>query len=180
MFVITVLVVIGIGVGVLAATVSSSGPTYSLKVLVADVNAMYNSDSPLPSSDYQLAPFRPVPVSEASAERRAITFCNDGRGSQVIAAGLVTTDSSGSIYWAIFVNPPGRHIAISSVILPNPEILNWYAGFVSAEYPQENVFCTFGRAANLPPLATVPEPGAAPLTSKRASSTALASTPLAR
>jgi len=38
-----ILVVIGIGVGVLAATMPPSGPTYSLKVLVADVNVLYKS-----------------------------------------------------------------------------------------------------------------------------------------
>jgi len=159
MFVVAVLVVIGMGVGVLAATVSSSSPTYSLKTLVADVNALYNSDSPLPSSDYRLTPSRPVPVSEASAERRVITFCNEGRGAKVIAAGFVTTDSSGSMAWAIFVDPPGNHFGVSGGNPNPPERLNWYAGFVSAEYPQENVFCTFGRAANLPPLAIFPVSG---------------------
>lgn len=157
-----VLVVIGIGVGVVAATGSSSGPTYSLKVLVGDVNTLYNSywQSP-PYVDYRLAPSRRVPVSEALAERRVITLCNEGRGTQVIAAGLVTAGSPSSVAWAIFMDPPGHHIPLSLGRAPAPRLepLNWYAGFVSAQHPQENPFCTFGRAANLPPLALLPSSG---------------------
>jgi hypothetical protein len=73
----------------------------------------------------------------------------------VIAAGLVTgvvnAGSPSSVAWAIFMDPPGKHIAPSLERVPKPEVLNWYAGFVSVQYGQE-VFCTFGRAANLPPL----------------------------
>ena len=73
----------------------------------------------------------------------------------MIAAGLVTgvvkAGSPSSVAWAIFMDPPGKHIAPSLERVPKPEVLNWYAGFVSVQYGQE-VFCTFGRAANLPPL----------------------------
>jgi len=63
MFIMAILVVIGIGVGVLAATMPPSGPAYSLKVLVADVNAMYNSfSSSPPYVDFQTVPSRPVPL----------------------------------------------------------------------------------------------------------------------
>jgi hypothetical protein len=90
MFIMAILVVIGIGVGVLAATMPPSGPTYSLKVLVADVNVLYKSyGSSPPYVDFRLVPSRPVPLSEAAAARKAITVCNEGRGTQVIAAGLV-------------------------------------------------------------------------------------------
>jgi hypothetical protein len=62
-FIVAVLAVIGIGVGVLAATMPSSGPAYSLKVLVADVNALYNSfSSSPPYVDFQTVPSRPVPL----------------------------------------------------------------------------------------------------------------------
>lgn len=73
----------------------------------------------------------------------------------MIAAGLVTgvvnAGSPSSVAWAIFMDPPGKHIAPSAEPVPKPEVLNWYAGFASVQYGQE-VFCTFGRAANLPPL----------------------------
>ena len=156
MFIMAILVVIGIGVGVLAATMPPSGPTYSLKVLVADVNVLYKSyGSSPPYVDFRLVPSRPVPLSEAAAARKAITVCNEGRGTQVIAAGLVTgvvnAGSPRSVAWAIFMDPPGKHIAPSAEPVPKPEVLNWYAGFASVQYGQE-VFCTFGRAGNLPPL----------------------------
>ena len=156
MFIMALLVVIGIGVGVLAATTPPSSPTYSLKVLVADVNAMYSSfSSSPPYVDFWLVPSRPVPLSEAAAARTAVTSCIEGRGTQVIAAGLVTgvmnAGSPSSVAWAIFMDPPGKHIAPSTEPVPKPEVLNWYAAFVSVQYGQE-VFCTFGRAANLPSL----------------------------
>src|ERR1035438_2433644 len=155
-FVVAVLVVIGAGVGVLAATMPPSSPTYSLKVLVADVNALYNSYWSSPAYvGFRLVPSPPVPLSEASAARRAVTSCNEGRGTQVIAAGLVTgvvnAGSPSSVAWAIFMDPPGKHIAPSAEPVPKPEVLNCYAGFASVQYGQE-VFCTFGRAANLPSL----------------------------
>src|ERR1035438_2768506 len=109
MFIMAILVVIGIGVGVLAATMPPSGPTYSLKVLVADVNVLYKSyGSSPPYVDFRLVPSRPVPLSEAAAARKAITVCNEGRGTQVIAAGLVTgvvnAGSPSSVAWAIFID----------------------------------------------------------------------------
>ena len=74
----------------------------------------------------------------------------------MIAAGLVTgalgAGSSGSILdWAIFVDPPGDHLAPSTVPAAKPEVLNWYTGFVSLRTKRQPL-CTFGRAANLPPL----------------------------
>jgi hypothetical protein len=124
MFIVAVLAVIGIGVGVLAATMPSSGPAYSLKVLVADVNALYKGGSAY--VDYRLAPSRPVPLSGAAAARKAITVCNEGRGTQVIAAGLVTgvvnAGSPSSVAWAIFMDPPGRHIAPSGEPVPKPRM----------------------------------------------------------
>jgi hypothetical protein len=162
LFVVVVLTVIGVGVGVLAGTMTPVGPTYSLKVLVADVNALYDSywQSP-PYLDYRLAPPRPVPMSEVAAEQKVITFCNEGRGAEVISAGLVRTSSPRSVAWAIFVDPPGHHIPLYMGRAPAPKLepLNWYAGFVPLQDPQEEVFCTFGRAANLPPLPLLGSPG---------------------
>jgi hypothetical protein len=158
-----VLVVIGVGVGVLAATVPSSGPNYSVRVLVADVNAFYQSVETGSGLDLRLQVPRPVPLSATSAARRVIAACNEGQGTRVIASGLVTgvvnAGSPSSMAWAIFMDPPGKHISPSTVLVRNPEVLNWYAGFVSVRDALEPIFCTFGRAANLPPLATVPEPG---------------------
>jgi hypothetical protein len=163
LFIVIVLVVIGIGVGIVAVTVPSSGPVYSAKVLVNDVNAFYQTVETGSGIDLRLVAQRPVPLAEASAARRVIAACNEGQGTRVIASGLVTgivdAGSPSAVAWAIFVDPPGQHIAPSAVPVRNPEILNWYAGFVSVQDPQEPIFCTFGRAANLPPLATVPEPG---------------------
>ena len=163
MLIVAVLVVIGLGVGVLAATVPSSGPTYSVKVLVTDVNTFYQSVETGSGIDLRLVAPRPVRLSEASAARRVVAACNEGQGTRVIVPGLVTgvvnAGSPSSVAWAIFMDPPGKHISPSTVLVRNPEVLNWYAGFVSVQDPQEPIFCTFGHAANLPTLATVPEPG---------------------
>jgi hypothetical protein len=162
-FVVAVLIVIGIGVGIVAVTVPSTSPTYSVKVLVNDVNAYYQTVETGSGVDFRLLTPRPVRLSEASAARRVIAACNEGQGTRVIASGLVTgvvnAGSPSSMAWAIFVDPPGKHISPSTVLVRNPEVLNWYAGFVSVQDPQEPIFCTFGHAANLPPLATSPEPG---------------------
>jgi hypothetical protein len=156
-FVVTLLTVIGLGVGVLAVTVPSSGPNYSVKVLVNDVNAFYQTVETGSGVDFRLLASRPVPLSEASAARRVIAACNEGQGTRVIAAGLVSgvvnAGSPRSMAWAIFMDPPGKHIGWSAEPVRNPEVLNWYAGFVSVQDQQEPVFCTFGRVANLPPLA---------------------------
>jgi len=158
-FVVIVLAVIGAGVGVLTATVSPGGSTYSLKVLVDDVNSYYQTDETGSGVDFRLLTSRQVRLSAASATRRVIADCNEGQGTRVIAAGLVggvvIAGSPSSVDWAIFVDPPGKHIGPSSQPVPNPVILNWYAGFISTQYPQEEVFCTFGHAANLPPLAVL-------------------------
>lgn len=155
-FVVAVLAVIAIGVGVIAASGSSSSPTYSLKVLVNDVNSYYQTSETGSGVDYQLLAPRPVRLSEAAAARRVIADCNEGQDARVIAAGLVSGvvnfGTPSSVDWAIFTDPPSKHIGLSSQPVPSPVVLNWYAGFISVQYPQEEVFCTFGRAANLPPL----------------------------
>jgi hypothetical protein len=161
-FVVIVLSVIGIGIGVIAATGSSGGPTYSLKILVGDVNAYYQTNETGTGVDFRPLASRPVQLSEASAARRVIADCNEGQDARVIAAGLVSgvvnAGSPSSVDWAIFVDPPGKHVAVSMGTPAKRAILNWYAGFISVEHPQENVFCTFGHAADLPPLAILPGP----------------------
>jgi hypothetical protein len=59
--------------------------------------------------------------------------------------------SGSSMYWAVFVDPPGKHIAPSTQPLPKPVILNWIGAFVPVKSPQQ-LFCDFGRAAYLPTL----------------------------
>ena len=117
--------------------------------IVADANAQ-NHGNP----SYRLAaPGTSVPMSEATAAHAIISECNEGRGTRVLVAGLVTgpVSSGSSIYWAVFVDPPGKHIAPSAEPLPKPVILNWIGAFVSVKTTRQP-FCDFGRAADLPPL----------------------------
>jgi hypothetical protein len=130
-------------------TAGPSGYSVALGSIVADANAQ-NQDNP----SFQLAaPGTKVPMSEATAAQAVIGECNEGRGTRVLVAGLVTgpVTSGSSIYWAVFVDPPGRHMAPSAEPLPKPVILNWIGGFVSVKSAQQP-FCDFGRAADLPPL----------------------------
>ena len=143
-------------VAVIAAACTSStttaGPSgYSVPLgrIVADANAQ-NHGNP----SYRLAaPGTKVPMSETTAARTVISECNEGRGTRVLVAGLVTGPvSSGSpIYWAVFVDPPGKHIAPSAEPMSKPVILNWIGAFVSVKSARQP-FCDFGRAADLPPL----------------------------
>jgi hypothetical protein len=130
-------------------TAGPSGYSVPLGRIVADANAQ-NQGSPF----YRLAPpGTKVPMSEATAARAVISECNEGRGTRVLVAGLVTgpVTSGSSIYWAVFVDPPGKHIAPSAEPLPKLVILNWIGAFVSVKTTQQP-FCDFGRAADLPPL----------------------------
>jgi len=126
-----------------------SGYSVALGSIVADANAQ-NQDSPA----FQLAaPGTKVPMSEATAAQAVISMCNEGRGTRVLVSGLVTgpVTSGSSLYWAVFVDPPGKHIAPSAEPLPKPVILNWIGGFVSVKSARQP-FCDFGRADDLPPL----------------------------
>jgi hypothetical protein len=130
-------------------TARPSGYSVPLSRIVADANVQ-NQNNP----SYRLAaPGTNVPMSEATAVRAVISECNEGRGTRVLVAGLVTgpLTSGSSIYWAVFVDPPGKHIAPSTQPVRRPMILNWIGAFVSVKTTQQP-FCNFGRAANLPPL----------------------------
>ena len=135
-----------------ASSTTTAGPSgYSVPLgrIVADANAQ-NHGNP----SYRLAaPGTKVPMSEETAARAVITECNEGRGTRVLVGGLVTgpVTSGSSLYWAVFVDPPGKHIAPSSQPMSKPVILNWIGGFVSVQSAQQP-FCDFGRAADLPPL----------------------------
>lgn len=132
-----------------AAAVGPSGYSVPLGRILADANVQ-NQGNP---SYRPAAPGTKVPMSEATAARAVISECNEGRGTRVLVSGLVIgpVTSGSSIYWAVFVDPPGKHIAPSAEPLPKPVILNWIGGFVSVKTTQQP-FCDFGRAADLPPL----------------------------
>jgi hypothetical protein len=86
-------------------TARPSGYPVPLSRIVADANAQ-NQDSP----SYRLAaPGTKVPMSEATAARAVVSECNEGRGTRVLVAGLVTgpVTSGSSMYWAVSVDPPG-------------------------------------------------------------------------
>jgi hypothetical protein len=140
-----------IAVACTSSTTTTEPSVYSVPLgrIVADANAQ-NRGNPA----YRLAPpGTKVPMSEATAARVVISECSEGRGARVLVAGLVTgpVTSGSSIYWAVFVDPPGKHIAPSSEPMSEPVILNWIGAFVSVESVQQP-FCDFGRAADLPPL----------------------------
>jgi hypothetical protein len=126
-----------------------SGYSVPLSRIVGDAN---NQNSGNPS--YRLAPSgTKVPMSEATAARAVVTECNEGHGTRVLVAGLVTgpLTSGSSMYWAVFVDPAGKHIAPSAEPVPKPESLNWIGAFVSVKTTRQP-FCDLGHAANLPPL----------------------------
>jgi hypothetical protein len=132
-----------------AAAVGTPGYSVPLRRIVADANVQ-NQDNPF----YGLAPpGTKVPMSEATAARAVIKECNEGRGTRVLVAGLVTgpVTSGSPIYWAVFVDPPGMHFAPTMEPVRKPEILNWIGAFVSVK-TTKRPFCDFGRAGNLPPL----------------------------
>jgi hypothetical protein len=130
-------------------TTRQSGYSVPLLRIVADANVQ-NQENP----SYRLAATgTKVPMSEVTAARAVISECNEGRGTRVLVAGLVTgpVTSGSSIYWAVFVDPPGKHIAPSAEPVRKPVVLNWIGAFVSVKTTQQP-FCDFGSAANLPPL----------------------------
>lgn len=135
------------GIGDLIARLR--GDSVPLKRIVADANA-WNHDEP----SYRVAPSgTKVTMSEATAVRAVINECNEGRGTRLVAAGLVVgpVEAGSALYWAIFVDPPGKHIAPSTETVAKPAILNWIGAFVSVETTKQP-FCDFGRSANLPSL----------------------------
>jgi hypothetical protein len=122
-----------------------------LSRIVADADAAVNHTKP---------PFRLVPAStktplpETTAEHDVVGECNEGRGTRVLGATLVTGPATAGsrLYWAVFVDPPGKHVGPYAEGPPkNPVILNWIGGFVPVKDPSEP-FCDYGHAADLPPL----------------------------
>ena len=116
--------------------------------IVADANAQNRGD---PS--YQVVGNRPVPLSRSAALKAVIADCNEGSGTRLVVAGMVKgPENSGSpLYWAVFVDPPGKHLAPSAETPALATRLNWIGAFVPIRAP-EQLFCDFGHASNLPPL----------------------------
>jgi hypothetical protein len=126
-----------------------SGYSVSLSRILGDAN-IQNHGNPY----FVLAPSgTKVSMLEKTAADAVIRECNEGAGTRVLVAGLVTGPVSfgSTVYWAIFVDPPGKHIAVSMGTPAKPAILNWMGGFVSVN-SSEQPFCDFGTAANLPTL----------------------------
>lgn len=128
---------------------TTKAPSSYLSRIVAAANAQNHNDPKYAV----VASTRRVAVSESTAVRAVISECNEGSGTRPLVAGLVSgppTDGS-QFYWAVFVDPPGKHVGPSSEVQAHPEILNWIGGFVSVETTRQP-FCDFGHASNLPPL----------------------------
>lgn len=136
-----------------AAQPSATAPGYSVPLsrIIADANAAVNHTKP----PFRLVPAgTKAPLPEATAERDTVGECNEGRGTKVLGAALVTgpAEAGSRLYWAVFVDPPGPHIAPYMEGPPkNPVILNWIGAFVPVR-DQHEPFCDYGHAANLPPL----------------------------
>jgi hypothetical protein len=131
------------------STARPLGYSVPLSRIVSDANAR-SQDNPA----FRLAaPGTKVSMSEATAARVVISECNEGQGTRVLVAGLVTgpVTSGSRLYWAVFVDPPGKHIAPYMESVPKPEVLDWIGAFVSVKTTR-HPFCDFGRAANLPPM----------------------------
>lgn len=96
---------------------------------------------------------RSVPPGKAATATRAlhrvVRACNEGHGTTVVAIGRVRGNFARGIFWAVYVDPPGEHLAPSAEAVPHPVHLNWYAGFLSS---WAHPFCTFGHSRGLPPL----------------------------
>ena len=114
------------------------------------VNALYTNTQPRFEATLISNP-PPVPISNQQAAQAAILACHEGAGTKTVATALVNTSQGPNPEWAVFLNPPGRHFGVSTELVKNPVILNWYAAFVPVHGTQP-IFCTFGRSTRLPVL----------------------------
>lgn len=149
--VLTAIALITVGCGASTMHARFSGYSVPLRRIVQDANAQnhgHPSFAPAP-------PGTTAAMSEATAAHTVVRTCNEGRGTRVLVTGLVTgpPTAGSSLYWAVFVDPPGKHIAPYSQLPAGgkPTILNWIGGFVPVK-AGHHPFCDFGHAANLPPL----------------------------
>lgn len=132
----------------------SASQSPSMGTRLAVVNAMYSaihSDPPWKATLISNPPT--VPLSAGQAANRAVVACHEGAGTKTVATALVNTSQGTNAEWAVFLNPPGKHMSISFGMVPpkHPAILNWYAAFVPVRGSQP-IFCTFGKSTRLPAL----------------------------
>jgi hypothetical protein len=136
------------------STPMARGPGYSVPLsrIIADANADARHYA---SPTFHLAPAATkAAMPAATAKHDVVSGCNEGRSTRVLGAAVVTGPMTvGSrLYWAVFVDPPGKHVAPYLEGAPkNPTILNWIGGFVPVNDGQHPI-CDYGHAANLPPL----------------------------
>jgi hypothetical protein len=137
--------------------------------LVAAVNNQYGHGvSYTPPLSFSISSAS-ISSGERPAAQKAVEAvvrdCNEGTRTSIVGVGLVNSTFSHHPIFAVFVNPPGPHIAPTSgglgVVAPGPGVtatsttqpalplLNWYAGFVRSNI---RVFCTFGHSPHLPAL----------------------------
>ncbi len=138
------------GLLVLAAAAAGCASTPSMSTRLEIVNALYTNTQPRFEATLISNP-PPVPISGQQAAQAAILACHEGAGTKTVATALVNTSQGPNPEWAVFLNPPGRHFGVSTELVKNPVILNWYAAFVPVRGSQP-IFCTFGRSARLPAL----------------------------
>jgi len=118
------------------------------------VNYLYNVESrSVPPVRFAIASAA-VPSAQLAAAKSAtkavIRDCNEGTGTWIIGVGLVNSTIAKQPIFAVFMNPPGNHIAPSAERpVPGAPRLNWYAAFVTS---LSQPFCTFGHSPNLPLL----------------------------
>jgi hypothetical protein len=139
---------------------TATGRSPSFNSYLAAFNAQYAANPENP----------PVHASQANASNlRLVTAhqalvavergCNEGAGSLVVRAGLVRATFASGVLWAVFVDPPGQHLAPSTEPTSHPEVLNWYVGFAAGETGRV-ALCSFGRSPELSalPIVMVPTP----------------------
>lgn len=116
--------------------------------LIGAVNSQYRGEYSFSISSAS------VPADQVAAAKSAVKVvvghCNGGKGTWIVAVGTVRTNISKRAILAVFTNPPGQHLPISTGSLaPEAHRLNWYAIFVTS---LTQPFCTFGYSPRLPAL----------------------------
>jgi hypothetical protein len=137
---------LGVGLGLSEAPVNYG---HLSQKLVEAVH--YNYREMAPTYDIRLVHTHAIPdVSEQEAISLVAHSC--GSHSRILAVGLVKATWTSGLQWAVFFDPPGKHVGISGGMIPTKgPRLNWFAAFVSARHAGRP-FCTNGYYAGLPTL----------------------------
>ncbi len=131
----------------------ASSPSVPMATRLAAVNALYANTQPRFIAQLAGNSRTVHGLTAREAAARAIVSCNEGSGTKVIATSLVDTSQGPNPRWAVFMNPPGNHLGVSTELVPprHRNVLNWYAAFVPVR-GSSPIFCTFGRSSRLPVL----------------------------